>query len=337
MMTVLLGVRLGCYEVLAEGEFTPAAFAVRLDIAPRYAREWLEQQATAGLITVAETDDTGAVRYRLSDEQRAVLTAPGSAKSLVPLVLQGAAMTDTIAKLERAFHTGTGIPYTVYGEEMRRGIELENRPLFVNGLAGWVAAVPGLDRRLRTPGCRAADVGCGAGWSAIALASAYPAVTVDGFDLDDSSVAVARDNIAAAGLSSRVTVAVRDARDPGLAGRYDLVCAFEALHDMGDPIAALRACRSLVADDGLALVADMAAADGFEAPGDELQRFLYAFSVLHCLPVGLADAATAGDSAGTGTLLRPATLTRLAGTAGFNNITPVDVTHDKWRFWTLCP
>jgi 2-polyprenyl-3-methyl-5-hydroxy-6-metoxy-1,4-benzoquinol methylase len=169
------------------------------------------------------------------------------------------------------------------------------------------------------------------------LAHAYPAVRVDGFDLDDASIAEARRNLEQAGLSSRVTVHVRDARDPALTGRYDLVCAFETLHDMGDPAAALTACRSLVADDGTVLVADMAAADAFAAPGDELQRFLYAFSVLHCLPVGIADAPTPAESAATGTLLRPATLKRLASEAGFATVSPLDLPHDKWRFWALRP
>jgi len=337
LLTAQLGVRLGCYERLANGPLTAEDLAGDLGIGSRYASEWLEQQATAGLITVVTDGDDAGRRYGLSAPQRAVLTEPGSSASLVPLILQGASMAATLPRLEEAFRAGSGVPYAEYGEDMRRGIELENRPLFLDGLGDWLAAVPGLDERLRRPGVRVADVGCGTGWSAIALARAFPAVRVDGFDLDDASVADGRRNVAEAGLSSRVTVQVRDARDPGLAGRYDLVCVFETLHDMGDPRAAMAACRSLVADDGTVLVADMAAAETFGAPGDELQRFLYAFSVLHCLPVGIADAPTAGESAATGTLLRPATLERLAAEAGFTTITLLDVPHDKWRFWALRP
>jgi 2-polyprenyl-3-methyl-5-hydroxy-6-metoxy-1,4-benzoquinol methylase len=284
---------------------------------------------------VAADSDGAERRYVLSAAQRAVLTEPGSSTSLVPLVLQGAAMAAALPRLEDAFRSGGGVPYVEYGEDMRRGVELENRPLFLDGLANWVAAVPGLDERLRKGSCRVADVGCGAGWSAIALARAYPSARVDGFDLDDASVATARRNVEEAGLSSRVAVQVRDARDPGLAARYELVCAFETLHDMGDPSAALAACRSLVAEDGVVLVADMAGAEEFSAPGDELQRFLYSFSVLHCLPVGIADAPRPQESAAIGTVLRPGTLERLATDAGFATVTPLDVAHDKWRFWAL--
>jgi 2-polyprenyl-3-methyl-5-hydroxy-6-metoxy-1,4-benzoquinol methylase len=145
------------------------------------------------------------------------------------------------------------------------------------------------------------------------MASRFEGVeAIHGFDLDEASVIAARRNVEEAALAQSVTVQVRDARDPGLSGRYDLVCAFETLHDMGDPSSALRACRSLVADDGVVFVGDMAAADEFDAPGDDLQRFLYAFSVLHCLAVGIANAATPAESAATGTLLRARTLERLA-------------------------
>jgi 2-polyprenyl-3-methyl-5-hydroxy-6-metoxy-1,4-benzoquinol methylase len=337
MLTVQLGVRFGCYERLAESPLTADELAGAVGIAPRYAVEWLEQQASAGLITVVGDGDRADRRYGLSAAQRAVLTEPGTSTSLVPLVLQGASMAATLPLVEEAFRAGDGVAYAEYGEDMRRGIELENRPLFLDGLGDWLATVPGLDARLRDGGCRAADVGCGAGWSAIALAHAYPELQVDGFDLDEASVAAARRNVDQAGLSSRVTVHVRDARDPGLAGRYQLVCAFETLHDMGDPSAALAACRSLVAADGIVFVGDMAAAEAFSVPGDELQRFLYAFSVLHCLPVGIADAPTPEESAAIGTVLRPGMLEGLAADAGFATITPLEVAHDKWRFWVLRP
>jgi hypothetical protein len=136
LLSVQLGVRFGCYERLAEGPLTADELAGGVGIAPRYAEEWLEQQATAGLITAVADGDGAERRYGLSAAQRAVLTQPGSSTSLVPLILQGAAMAATLPRLEDAFRTGGGVPYAEYGEDMRRG------------RAGEPAAVPRRDRRL---------------------------------------------------------------------------------------------------------------------------------------------------------------------------------------------
>ena len=81
-------------------------------------------------------------------------------------------------------------------------------------------------------------------------------------------------------------MAVRDAADPALAGRYDLVTIFESLHDMSRPVDVLRACRRLLAPGGSVLVVDERVADAFVAPGDQVERLMYGFSVLCCLPAG---------------------------------------------------
>jgi 2-polyprenyl-3-methyl-5-hydroxy-6-metoxy-1,4-benzoquinol methylase len=140
----------------------------------------------------------------------------------------------------------------------------------------WLPAVPDVDRRLRAdPPAKVADIGCGTGWSSIAIAKAYPKARVDGFDLDEPSIATARENAANAGISDRLTFDARDAASGGDAGTYDLVTAFETIHDMSDPVAALRAMRGLVAPGGAVLVADERVAEAFAAPGDELERFMY--------------------------------------------------------------
>lgn len=145
---------------------------------------------------------------------------------------------------------------------------------------------------------------CGTAWSSIAIARAYPAVTVDALDVDEASIAVAQRNVSEAGLSDRVRPAVHDASAPQLPGRYDLVTIFEALHDMNHPVEALRAARTSLTERGCVIVADEKVAERFTPNGDELERFNYGWSVLHCLAVGLLDA----DSAGTGTVLRTDTL-----------------------------
>src|SRR5919106_1437229 len=149
-------------------------------------------------------------------------------------------------------------------------------------------------------------------WSSIAIAHAYPDLTTDAIDVDADSIATARANVAAAGLTDRVRSAVHDASAPSLGGGpYDLITIFEALHDMNHPVDALRTARASLADGGSVVIADERVADHFNAPGDEIERFNYGWSVLHCLAVGNLD----DDSAGTGTVIRPDTVRRYAAEA----------------------
>jgi SAM-dependent methyltransferase len=190
-------------------------------------------------------------------------------------------------------------------------------------MAGWLASIPDVDARLRAlPPARVADVACGTAWSSIAIARSYPEVTVDALDVDVDSIATARRNIAAAGLADRVKPAVHDASDPELGGRYDLVTIFEALHDMNHPVEALRSARSSLAEGGSVLVADERVAERFTVPGDDIERFNYGWSVLHCLAVGLLDE----DSAGTGTIMRPDTVRAYAAEAGYGGVEVLAIT-----------
>jgi hypothetical protein len=147
-------------------------------------------------------------------------------------------------------------------------------------------------------------------------------------------VAADRDRAAvAAGLDDRVRPVLHDASDADLGGSYELITIFEALHDMNHPVEALRAARASLADGGSVLVADERVAERFAPPGDEIERLNYGFSILHCLPVGLLDA----DSAGTGTVIRPDTVRSYAEQAGFARAEVLPIEHDFWRFYRLLP
>lgn len=332
---VYLGERLGLYRALAsDGPLTAAGLASATGINERYAREWLEEQAVAGILAV-EPGDQGAQdrRFSLPPGHAEVLNDVDSVNFFAPigraLVGIGAAMPSVV----NAFRTGGGIPYEDYGAEMRGSIAAMNRPGFLAQLGrDWFPAITDVDRRLRSqPPARVADLGCGTGWSSIAIATAYPLVTVDGLDLDVASIEDARANAKAMRVADRVTFQVRDAADPSLAGSYDLVTAFETIHDMSNPVGALRAMRALTKDGGTVVIADEKVADEFTAPGDERERFMYGWSALHCLPSGMASA----PSAGTGTVMRPATLRRYALEAGFADVEILPVESEMWRFYRL--
>jgi 2-polyprenyl-3-methyl-5-hydroxy-6-metoxy-1,4-benzoquinol methylase len=232
-----------------------------------------------------------------------------------------------------AFRTGGGVPYEAYGVDMRNSIAQGNRPGFLKLLGTkWFPAIPDVDRRLRAqPPARVADVGCGTGWSSIGIARAYPLVTVEGFDLDSASIMEARRNAGASGVADRVKFEIRDAADPDLAGAFDLVTAFETIHDMSNPVGALRAMRGLVMKGGAVVVVDEKVAEEFTAPGDDVERFMYGWSAVHCLAVGMTDA----ESAATGTVMRPSRLRQYAREAGFADVEVLPVEADLWRFYRL--
>lgn len=210
-----------------------------------------------------------------------------------------------------------------------------NRPGYLRLLAeDWLTALPEVQQRLRTaPPARVADIGCGAGWSCIGLARGYPMLRVDGYDLDPASVELARRNIAAAGLADRVRMYHTDITTTTGAGPYDLVTAFECLHDLPYPVPALAAMRRLADRGGTVLIADMKAAPCFTAPGDDLERLLYGFSLLIYLP----DSVSSPGSAGTGTVLRLDTIRDYAAQAGYTGVETLPIENDLRRFYHLHP
>jgi len=235
--------------------------------------------------------------------------------------------------LLEAFRTGDGIPYSEYGADLHEGQAGFTRPMFDQLLGSeWLPAIPAVHARLQAdPPARVADVACGEGRSSVAIARAYPKVSVDGIDEDEASIVGARAHLAGSGVEERVTFHLRDAAEHESEERYDLVTIFEALHDMSYPVEVLTACRAMLADGGSVVVCDERVADGFTAPGDELERFYYGVSVLHCLPVGMVGE----GAAGTGTVMRTETVRRYAEEAGFTNFEVLPIENDFYRFYQL--
>jgi 2-polyprenyl-3-methyl-5-hydroxy-6-metoxy-1,4-benzoquinol methylase len=342
LLAISLGLQLGLYKALADGgPATPAEVAARTGIHERYAREWLEQQAVGDVLeVVADPGSPEGRRYRLPAGRAVVLLGEENLFYLAPVARMIDGMGALMPRLLAAYRTGGGLTLAEMGPE---GVALQaalNRPAYVNLLGQhWLPAIPDVHARLQaSPPAHVADVGCGAGWSSIAIARAYPGVTVCGFDADPASIALARRNAAASGVADRVRFFLFDAADPvppGLGGRFDLVAAFEVIHDVARPVEVLETMRQLATPGGTVLVMDERTGEAFAAPGSPVDRLFHSISLFVCLPWGMAGDTPERPSAATGTVMRPATLRRYAEAAGFRAVEVLPIEHDLYRFYRL--
>jgi SAM-dependent methyltransferase len=332
LYSVYLGWRLGLYRLLAAaGPSTPGELAQRGGIDGRYAREWLEQQAVAGLLTV---DDPSAPederRYALPPGHAEVLADEESLAHVAPFAPMLVGIGGALPEVVEAYRTGAGVPFARYGDDLRLGQGAINRPAFTRDLGAWLATMPDLDGRLRAGRpARIVDVGCGQGFSTLALKRAYPAAEVTGLDTDEPSIVEARRLAEEAEVD--VTFEAADATALSRSGPYDLVCILEALHDMAYPATVLAAVRQALAPGGSAVVVDERVADAFTAPGDAVERIMYGWSVTHCLPASRVEA----DSAALGTVLRTDVVRALAAEAGFGEVEIAPVQNDFFRAYRL--
>lgn len=332
VFAVTLGVRLGWYDALASaGDLSSVELAARTDSDERYAREWLEQQTVNGVLTVADAGQPpSARRYRLPSAHAAVLADEDSLAFLAPFATSVATFGSNIDDLVEAYRTGAGFGWHQHGDGARCGQAAGNRPMFLQQLAqDYLSQIPEAVRALE-PGGRVADVGCGLGWSSIGIALACPGVEVDGYDIDEPSIEMARRHALEAGVADRVQFHTVDVGTLE-SGRYDLVLALECIHDMPDPVSVLAAMRTMAGDDGAVVVMDEKVGERFTGEPDPLEQLFYGFSLICCLP----DGRDADESVATGTVMRPAVLDGYARAAGFAAATPLDLDHDAFRFYRL--
>lgn len=332
ILSTFLGDRLGWYRSLAdEGPASATELARRTGTQVRYAREWLEQQAVTGLLVVDAEGAPDERRFACPASTAEVMTDPTSLAYLAPLGRMFAAVGPVLPQLLEAYRHGGGVSWDDLGDDARQSQADGNRPWYERRLGAALAGVPVVHDALAAPGCRVLDVGCGGGWSSISLARAYPEATVLGVDIDQPSIDLAEANARDAGLDGRVAFQCRDAAAlPD--GTVDVAFAFECVHDMPRPVEVLGAVRRTLAPGGSMVVMDEAVADEFAPGGDDLERIMYGFSLLVCLPDGLSST----PSAGTGTVMRPSTLQGYAAAAGFSTfeVLPIE-DFGFWRFYRL--
>ncbi|MBF0670996.1 MAG: methyltransferase domain-containing protein [Salinibacterium sp.] len=323
-----LGDRLGFYRALADSDaLTARELAAASGCSERYAREWLEQQATSGIV---EVDLTGEeARFRLPPEHATVLVDAQSSLYLAPLARMLTTSGTRMDELLEAYRTGGGVSWADFGRGLRESQADMNQPFFANELPAVLRDIPGLAEVLSRDRARVADIGCGAGWSSIAIAGAYPNASVHGVDVDEPSLAMARANAEASGVDDRVTFSATAGED---SRAHDAVFAFECVHDMPQPVAVLGEMRRLARGDGRVIVMDEAVGERFTGDADDVERLMYGFSLLVCLPDGLSSS----PSLGTGTVMRPPLLQEYATAAGFSEVRTV-AEAGFFRFYELVP
>lgn len=337
IFVVLLGYRLGLLRALhAHGPVTASELADITGYDERYVREWLAAMAAGGYILyTAASDETTPnpqiiESFSLTPEQAAVFVDADSPAYAMPSLVWAPRLAAILPALEEAFLTGGGVPYARYATGAADGAGDSNRLDYMTNLAAWLRADPDLWRRVQDAST-VLDVGCGHGWSSIALARALPAATIIAVDADSASLAVAQTHVDAAGLADRIQLHLAEAESLDRAERCDLITAFECVHDMAHPVRSLRRLREHLKTDGILLVADERMGDTLRENLNPLGHINYNWSVLQCLPQARID----DDSAATGCAMGPALLQRYATEAGFDRFEILPIEHPIWRFYRL--
>jgi SAM-dependent methyltransferase/tellurite resistance-related uncharacterized protein len=282
---VSIGTKLGLYKALAgAGPIRPGELASRTGCAERYVSEWLNAQVAGGYVDYHAISQS----YELSPEQAMVLADEESPVFMPHAWQVTATMWLDEEKTIEAFRTGKGVAWGDHDDRLYCGVASFYRNAYRGSLVSqWLPALEGVVERLEA-GITVADVGCGHGHSTLLMAEAFPRSRFHGFDAHPASIAAARRNAEEAGLDGRVTFDVSTAA--GFPGEgYGLICFFDALHDMGDPLAAVRRAAGSLAPNGTVMLIEPFANDRVEENTSPVARLYYSASTALCCANAIAD------------------------------------------------
>ena len=310
LSTVLgfIGQKLGLYEALANSEgMTPSELASATGTTERYIREWLVNQAAGGYVHY----DPASGRYSMLPEQAVALTDQNS-----PFFVGGGfyvvkAMANAQPRIADYFKNGGGMLWGEHDDDLFVGTERFFRPGYTMHLINdWIPAMKGAQEKLDA-GAKVADVGCGHGASTIIMAKAFPNSRFHGYDVHEKSIETARQRAADAGVSDRVTFEVRRARElPN--EQFDLICFFDCLHDMGDPVGAMKAASAALAPEGSCMIVEPMAGNSVEENFNIIGRTFSGASTLCCTSNSLAE-----DGPALGAVASDDALQAVANEGGF--------------------
>ncbi|MGC4012328.1 MAG: class I SAM-dependent methyltransferase [Pseudomonas sp.] len=296
LANIILGEELGLYKAMADGQWlSPTQLAERSGCNARLLREWLSAHAASGYM---EHQDGN---FRLPEEQAMALAIEDSPVYVAGGASVVAALYHDKDKLVAAMRGDGGLAWGDHHPCMFSGTEKFFRPGYrAHLVAEWLPALDDVVGKLER-GAQVADVGCGHGASTIVMAQSFPASNFVGFDYHQPSIDVANQRAGQAQVSGRAGFQRASAKDyPG--NDYDLICFFDCLHDMGDPVGAAQHARQALKPDGTVLLVEPFANDRLDDNQNPVGRLFYAASTFICTPnslsqeVGLGLGAQAGEA-----------------------------------------
>ncbi|MEP6775039.1 MAG: class I SAM-dependent methyltransferase [Chloroflexota bacterium] len=299
---MVLGDKLGLYRALDDaGPTTSEELAKRTGTTERYVRDWLVNQAAGGYVDY----DAQTGRYTLPPESALALARENNPYFVVGGFELFLSMIRAEPEILEAFKTGEGLGWGQHDHGLFVGTERFFKPGYIGNLvANWLPALDGVVPRLEAGG-KVADVGCGHGASTIIMAQAFPNSRFWGFDNHAPSIERAKEEAGEAGVADRVTFEVASAQDYSKPeGGYDLVAFFDCLHDMGDPIGAIRHTARVLAAGGTAMIVEPMAGGDVEGNLNPVGRIYSAASVMLCTPNAVATGNTHLGTIATDNALR---------------------------------
>eukprot|EP00455_Lapot_gusevi_P022552 TRINITY_DN2348_c0_g1_i4.p1 TRINITY_DN2348_c0_g1~~TRINITY_DN2348_c0_g1_i4.p1 ORF type:complete len:377 (-),score=90.48 TRINITY_DN2348_c0_g1_i4:71-1201(-) len=353
-LLLCVGHKLGLFHVMRDmGRASIEQIAQRAQCHPRYIKEWLEACTVYGYIKY----DSVSSEFWLPEGHAIALCDSNNSDYVAPFTqwIPSVSSPAVMSLLLQSFRQGGGVPFPMYGQDGLDAIAQGNKPMFFNEYVQvWLPTLPDIHAQLQSGNARVLEIGCGLGYSTIALAKGFSQVPIvlDAVDIDEDSIRQAKQLAQEYQVADKISFLCCDAADllQGEDSRqhsYDLVTLFECLHDISRPLDVLRLMHQFVKPNGAVLIADERVEDKLEdmlpdsADGSVAKfsdneknfrgRLNYGFSVLHCLPQSMA---CGPHSAAIGTVIRPSYIADLSREAGFARC---QVVHENafWRFYRL--
>ncbi len=322
-----IGHRTGLFDKMATlPPSTSDQIADATGLNERYVREWLGAMVTGKII---EYNPAGKM-YRLPPEHAASLTRAAGPNNLAAFLQFGALMGQVEDQIVDCFRNGGGVPYSAYPTFQKLMAEESAQVFDATLIDVTLPLAPGLVARLKN-GINVADIGCGQGHAINLMAKAFPSSRFVGYDFSEEGVATGRAEAGDMGLSN-ARFEVKDVSKLDETAKYDLITAFDTIHDQAQPRKVLANISRALKDDGVFLCVDIQASSNLEENLEHpLAPMLYSVSTLHCMTVSLAL-----NGEGLGTVWGEQKARELLTEAGFNQIDIEHVEGDIFNAYYIC-